>query len=184
MCARVEIDFNHPVYNEIKQRLLKKYPNLNILSSDYFPSQSLPLIYLQGEYDVGMFNWGYNNLNNKQKIINARAESIEDKFTFKEDFIYRRALLPVTGFYEWNKAKEKFHFVNKNENEILYLGVIVNNTFDSFVIITKEATTPVKGIHERIPVILNKSERVKWLKDISFARTKKYQESIVDLKIA
>ncbi|HBD06156.1 MAG TPA: hypothetical protein DCY93_01945, partial [Firmicutes bacterium] len=59
--------------------------------------------------------------------INARAESIEERFTFKEDFIYRRALLPVTGFYEWNKAKEKFHFVNKNEDEILYLGVIVNN---------------------------------------------------------
>ncbi|HBD06155.1 MAG TPA: hypothetical protein DCY93_01940, partial [Firmicutes bacterium] len=62
--------------------------------------------------------------------------------------------------------------------------VIVNNTFDSFVIITKEATTPVKGIHDRIPVIINKNERVKWLKDISFARTKKYQESIVDLKIS
>ncbi|HBD06157.1 MAG TPA: hypothetical protein DCY93_01950, partial [Firmicutes bacterium] len=73
MCARVEINFEHPVYSEIKQRLLKKYPNLNILSSDYFPSQSLPLIYLQDEYDVGMFSWGYNNLKNKQKIINARA---------------------------------------------------------------------------------------------------------------
>lgn len=51
-------------------------------------------------------------------LINARSETVTDKPAFREAFKQRRALIPTTGFYEWQKQgtrKQPYYFQMKDE---------------------------------------------------------------------
>ena len=110
-------------------------------------------------------NWGFPGFQGKGLLINARAEGVLEKKTFRESVLHRRCVIPAKGFYEWNKEKEKFSF-ERNEPILFMAGCF--NQFQGqnrFVILTTEANTSVSMVHDRMPLILEPQEVEDWVLD-------------------
>ena len=106
------------------------------------------------------------------KTINARAEGIENKPTYKKPFRFQRCLVPATGFYEWTKTKPAvpYYFQLKDESLFAFAGLYDTwkdpqdgNEIYSYTIITTEPNDVVSPIHHRMPLILSKEDEDFWL---------------------
>ena len=74
-----------------------------------------------GSLRVCRQKWGYPGPGGKGLVFNARSESVFEKRMFRDSVSTRRAVVPVSWFYEWNKNKEKFTFT-KEGSRILFLA--------------------------------------------------------------
>lgn len=106
------------------------------------------------------------------KLINARAETLSEKASFKDAFRYRRCLIPASGFYEWDKAvspRQPYYFFPARAGPIALAGIWEHwlhpsgSEILSVAIITTAANGPVGRIHERMPVIMGESDWDRWL---------------------
>lgn len=142
------------------------------------PSQNLPVIVNDSDkIKIDLFSWGLIPSWSKDrsiatKTINARAESVTEKPSFRNAFRKRRCLIPANGFYEWNKSnsgKKAVYITPKNGHLFTFAGLWEKwqsheETIYSFTIITTVANNKLIDIHHRMPVILNKKEeRDLWL---------------------
>ena len=120
---------------------------------------------------VGM-KWGFPGFKTGQSIINARSETVQQKQMFAESFKKRRCVYPTTGFFEWNKTKQKYKFNFSNDPETLFIAGCYNQ-FDgvaqSILFTTKPNESMVK-IHDRMPLILAKNQINAWIYDDDFAQ--------------
>jgi len=104
-------------------------------------------------------------------LINARAETLSEKPSFKEAFLTRRCLVPADGFYEWKKEgeeKKPYYFSMKDKKVFAMAGLWESYTkdkkvFTTFTIITTRANELIAPLHERMPVILPLSAVAVWL---------------------
>lgn len=109
------------------------------------------------------------------RMINARAESVADKPSFRAAFRRRRCLVPADGFYEWQKcngAKQPFCIVRADGAPFAFAGLWEHwenagagaaSTVESCTIVTTEANERVAPIHNRMPVILDPADYALWL---------------------
>jgi putative SOS response-associated peptidase YedK len=117
------------------------------------------------------------------KMVNARAETISDKPSFKRPFGARRCLLPIDGFYEWvaedhggPKPVKQPYFLRPKDGGILAAAGLWERWHDpakdkddpdawlhSFVIITTDATDDVGRVHDRMPMIVLPEQWDEWL---------------------
>lgn len=106
------------------------------------------------------------------KMINARAETIVEKPSFRNPFKSKRCLVPFNCFYEWKRdGKEKvpYLFHDKERPYMAFAGLYEiahdadGKEIKSFTIITTKANESMEGIHERMPVILSPDEENVWL---------------------
>lgn len=118
-------------------------------------------------------------------IINARAETLDKKASFKESFERRRCLILADGFYEWRrtgKAKKAFFFQLKDGRAFAFAGIWDRwrkneTTIKSCAIITTDANELLLPIHDRMPVILGEESYELWLDSkVSPAELKKLLE--------
>ena len=108
---------------------------------------------------------------NSHHLINARAETVREKPSFRAAFHKRRCLIVATGFYEWQKlaaSKQAFHIHRQDHDVFAFAGLWEHwlhgdNTLYSCTIITTEAAELMKPIHERMPVIITKGHYRQWL---------------------
>ena len=107
---------------------------------------------------------GFPKFDGKGVIINARSESVAEKYMFRDSFLKRRCIVPSTGYYEWSKQKEKLRF-NLPGQRMLYMAGIYQNTPEGlrFVILTMEANDSVSPIHHRMPLILTDGMIDAWM---------------------
>ena len=107
-------------------------------------------------------------------MINARAETVQDKPSFRGPLKTKRCLVPANGFYEWDKlhkTKTPFYFTLKKEPAFFMAGMFdiwkdgSGRAMKSFTIVTTKANTLVGKIHDRMPVIFTKQEAKAWIKD-------------------
>jgi putative SOS response-associated peptidase YedK len=103
-------------------------------------------------------------------LMNAKAETVADKPAFRTPFRRRRCLVVFDGFYEWLKdGKEKRpHVIRlKSRAPMALAGLWDHNRafdMDSAVVLTTDANDVVRGIHDRMPVILEGEEAwQRWL---------------------
>jgi len=106
------------------------------------------------------------------KMINARAETLLEKPSFKRLVGKRRCLVLADGFYEWRKegkGKVPMRFLVKDKDPFAFAGLWDTwrkpdgSELRSFTIITTQANDLLRQIHERMPVILYKRDEEKWL---------------------
>lgn len=130
-----------------------------------------------GVLEYGMLRWGllpFWSKTNKTKfpLINARAEGIEKKPSFRGPFKYRRCIIPASGFYEWQKGaggKQPFFIRPVAEGYFGFAGIWDHwqgedgQEIESCAIITTEANELVTEIHDRMPAILEQSDQEAWL---------------------
>ena len=106
------------------------------------------------------------------KTINARAESVATKPSYRGPFRYRRCLIPATGFYEWlttPEGKIPYHIRLKSEEVFGMAGLYDSwtdaegNELRTCAIITTEANELMAPIHNRMPVIIRPEDEALWL---------------------
>jgi putative SOS response-associated peptidase YedK len=103
--------------------------------------------------------------------INARAETVHKLRMFKEAFAKRRALIPATGFFEWQKradGKQPYRFQRADLEPFAFAGLwefarIGEQEILSATIIVGEPNPLAAAIHDRMPVILEPDDYDHWL---------------------
>ncbi|PSL04920.1 SOS response-associated peptidase [Cecembia rubra] len=142
------------------------------------PTQLVPVITSDSPKGFSFFYWGITpdfgkNKPVSQKFINAKAETVHEKISFKNSFLKRRCLVPADGFFEWKrlgkKTKIPYRFTLANEEAFAFAGIWeeYENEFGesnhTFLILTTESNSLVSEVHDRMPVILKKEDEKKWL---------------------
>lgn len=141
------------------------------------PTQQLPVISNNQKQKILLYNWGIlprwaQEQGSSQRLINARAETVTEKATFKNSFKKHRCLVVADGYYEWKKTKDKkipHRIVLDQEQPFTFAGIW--DTFEdesgvlapAFVIITVAASPSIADIHDRMPAILDKETADFWL---------------------
>lgn len=101
--------------------------------------------------------------------INAQAETIATSPMFREALRSRRCVVPVSGFFEWQKvegakAKRPWYFFRADRKPLLFAGLFENGAEGStFTIITTDANEMVRPVHNRMPVVLEPESIAAWL---------------------
>ncbi|MBP8641290.1 MAG: SOS response-associated peptidase [Oscillospiraceae bacterium] len=145
---------------------------------EIFPTEIVPVITKEAPQ---LMKWGFVGFNGKGLVINARLETAAEKPMFKMPFSSHRCLIPAGYYYEWKKEgsqKQKFAIMQKDPIYMAGLYQIVEaESLPLFVILTREASSDIRFIHDRMPVILSKEVRDKWLSgQLNVQQTTEYSE--------
>jgi putative SOS response-associated peptidase YedK len=106
------------------------------------------------------------------KMINARAETVATKPSFREVLRKRRCLIPADGFYEWKKngkTRTPFCFTMHDDSLFAFAGIWDSwknpegQLVETCSIITTTPNALMQGIHDRMPVILPYCLHALWL---------------------
>lgn len=149
-------------------------PNFNVAPTDLMPVTGENK---EGRRSILPFRWGLLPFWAKKKdqsysMINARAETIDTKRSYKSSFRKYRCLVPASGFYEWkNKGGEKIPYYIYPTHEPMFAFAGIYNVWKSpegeriptYTIITTDANEKIKNLHDRMPVMLLKEEWNEWL---------------------
>ncbi|MBN1327170.1 MAG: SOS response-associated peptidase [Candidatus Cloacimonetes bacterium] len=140
------------------------------------PGQIIPIVMLdQGEKILEPVKWGLIPFWAKDpkigyRMINTRAETINDKPSFKAAFRHRRCLIPANGFYEWKKPEKQPFFIHLTEREMFTFAGIWEewhhpdgSSLRTCSIITTVPNRIMREIHDRMPVILTTENEENWL---------------------
>lgn len=137
-----------------------------IRSADIRPSeQALVVLGDHGHLTAKEMRWGFPQYQSKGLLINARAESVLEKKTFRDSVLHRRCVIPARGFYEWDSHKEKYRFEMAEEPALFMAGCFNLYGDERFVILTTEANASVQPVHERMPLLLERHEIESWVLD-------------------
>jgi putative SOS response-associated peptidase YedK len=147
------------------------------------PSQKVPVILPINPNDGGLaleeLRWGLIPSWAKDpaignRLINARAETLTEKASFKRPFQSRRCLVPADGFYEWRftrttKGKIPMRIRLKSQAPFAMAGLwerwkdAEGKELRTFTIITTGPNAVLEPIHNRMPVILKRQDEEAWL---------------------
>lgn len=138
------------------------------------PSQPLATLLGNGTYRYTGFGFIPHWMKEPKAVaINARAESIAWKPSFKSSFRHRRCLIPVNGFFEWKRegARKIPFWVHPSTSTFFALagiwdewhGSLREETVITSAIITTEPNELMRPIHDRMPVILEEKDWGMWL---------------------
>jgi len=175
MCGRYQLSIQE---KDISIRFhVEVYEKLYRPSYNCAPSQTLAVITNEKPEQLSFFRWGLvpfwaKDLKTGYKLINARAESVTEKSSFRGAFKNRRCLVPANGFFEWKrlgKVKIPHRIFLKEENIFSMAGLWElwnspeGDATYSFTIITTRPNSLMGEIHDRMPVILKKEDETRWL---------------------
>jgi putative SOS response-associated peptidase YedK len=141
------------------------------------PTQPIPVITNQSPRALTFVTWGLipswaKDASMAAQLINARAETLAEKPSFRSAYKYRRCLVPADGFYEWmkdGKAKRPQYIYRRDRALFAFAGLWERwNSPDgsevlSATIITTEPNATIAPLHHRMAVILDPSDYKIWL---------------------
>lgn len=175
MCSRIN-QINGPAYiarvfeAALTHGLAERQPQYNIA-----PSTAVMVIRMA---DVGpvleLMRWGLiphwsREPSTKFATFNARCEEAAEKATYRGPMRYRRCLVPVDGFYEWQKledgSKQPWLIRMADDQPFALAGLwdTWQDELQSFSILTTRANEMMSRLHTRMPVILMKEDHARWL---------------------
>lgn len=142
------------------------------------PTQPVPIIRLiAGKRHFQLVRWGlvpsWMKHMPKSVLINARAETIDEKPSFKGSFRHRRCLIPADGFYEWQaragRPKQPYLIQRSDGAPFAMAGIwddwlsADGSELETCAIVTTAANDHLAPIHHRMPVILDPKDWDAWL---------------------
>ena len=133
---------------------------------DIHPADTAPVIAAEGgRMLLKNSRWGFPGRENGL-VINARRETVRSMRLFSEGIERHRIVLPASGFYEWNQAREKYTFRHPKQ-ELLYLAGFCDQFGgeERFVILTGEAGHSMSPVHDRQPLVIKGNDLQIWLSD-------------------
>lgn len=105
-------------------------------------------------------------------IINARAETVAVKPSFRQAFLHHRCLIVADGFFEWERrdSKKQPVYIRLTSRELFgFAGLYAYSSSPegkrvcTCTIITTAPNDLVRPIHDRMPVILSREKEDLWL---------------------
>ncbi|MEZ5244005.1 MAG: SOS response-associated peptidase [Acidimicrobiales bacterium] len=166
----------------VEERFEEGAGNFNVA-----PTQSVfTVVEDDGVRRLDAFHWGLVPFWAKDpkigsRMINARAETLAEKNSFKRSFARRRCIIPADGFYEWKKiegrkTKQPMYMSRVDGEPFAFAGLWevwkdANHTdpdgeplrLHSCTIITGEPNEKVADVHDRMPVMLPPDAWDTWL---------------------
>jgi putative SOS response-associated peptidase YedK len=144
------------------------------------PTQDLPVLRADAGHGrrLTLLRWGLIPSWAKDpaigaRMINARSETVAEKPAFRAAFRRRRCLVPMCGFYEWQKSagRKVPHYVHLLNAEIFaaaglhehWPGRDGADPIESYTILTTSANEMMRALHDRMPVILHERDYEAWL---------------------
>ncbi|MGR8979749.1 MAG: SOS response-associated peptidase [Gammaproteobacteria bacterium] len=144
------------------------------------PSQTIPLVRKEnGKRQFALARWGLiphwaKDIRISYGTINARAETVASKPTFRYAFRHRRCLIPADGYYEWqvnpdSKIKQPWFITLRSREPMAFAGLWERwrspegVDVESCSIIVTDANEFTHPIHDRMPVILVPKDWDAWL---------------------
>jgi len=110
------------------------------------------------------------------RMINARAETVANKPSFRSAFRRRRCLIPADGFYEWQKphdgkkGRKQPYCIRMADGRVFALAGLWERwegadgaAIESCTIITTTPNALIQPLHDRMPVILPRGDHALWL---------------------
>ncbi|MES2713413.1 MAG: SOS response-associated peptidase [Pseudomonadota bacterium] len=136
-----------------------------------------------GERHLDALRWGLvprwaKDISGAARLMNARADGIATKPSFRDAFRQRRCLVPMDGFYEWRKegaAKQAYAVALRSGAPMAVAGLWEGwkqpegEWLRTYTVITTEANAKCALVHERMPAILAEEDWEDWLAGVSDA---------------
>lgn len=108
------------------------------------------------------------------RMINARSETAHEKPAFRDSFRHRRCLIPSNGFYEWKSgaSEDKQPYAIRRDGGALHAMAGLwtrwrdpasGKSLETCTVLTCPANARLRGLHERMPVVLPRVEWTLWL---------------------
>ena len=158
----------------------KKNPDLYRARYNIAPTQMIEVVFApENERLLSELKWGLvpswaKDPDIGNRMINARAETLTEKPSFRDAFKKRRCIIPASGFYEWRKkgsgAKQPFYFYLREKEVFGFAGLWeewvdkrTGDVLETCTIITTAANDVLKPVHDRMPVILKAADYDQWL---------------------
>jgi putative SOS response-associated peptidase YedK len=128
--------------------------------------------------ELVMLRWGLvpfwaKDISIGNRMINARAETIAEKPSFRNALKKRRCLVLADGYYEWRRegeVKTPWYISRQDSQPMAFAGLWENwndpqsgDSLQTATIITTEANDFLSQLHHRMPVILRPSQVSEWL---------------------
>ncbi|MCG3164187.1 MAG: putative SOS response-associated peptidase YedK [Acidobacteria bacterium] len=176
MCGRYTL---HHKPEEIEERFdvdaVEEFlaPRYNIA-----PSQIIPVIRQTQSREMAGCKWGLIPFWAKDpkignNLINAKAETIAEKPSFKRAFAKRRCLIPADGFYEWQKrgkAPSQPMYIRRRDGGLFAFAGLweewkspEGEPIETCTIITVEPNELLSKIHNRMAAILRPGDEAAWI---------------------
>lgn len=163
---------------EIYQDILNEQYHVNAFN---FPRY--PIVTASDEmqvYQWGLIPFWVKSEKDADKIrrmtLNARADTLFQKPSFRESVMKKRCLVPSTGYFEWRHEKNKKipYYIYVKDEPIFSMAGLYDTWLDkstgelltTFSIITTDTNPLTDYIHNtkhRMPAILSKEDEEKWL---------------------
>lgn len=169
MCGRYFVD--DEMWREIK-KICKQIDDskLKVTRGDVRPTDMAVVLMGMKEVRTEQMQWGFTQQYQERLLINARAETVLSKPSFRDSMRHCRCVIPAAGFYEWNKAKEQVSF-RMPQSKILYMAGIWQPTAKEkqFTILTTSPNDSVSPVHDRMPLVLTSEEIIPWIQSFDAA---------------
>lgn len=131
-----------------------------------------PALVIGNDQTAEIVKWGLDVPWQKPPVINARAETAENKSTFVP-LLNRRVLVPASAYFEWRHSgteKIKTRIGIEDEPSLAMAGL---RSGDRFTILTCSPSPSISHIHNRMPVLVDRAGAADWLNpDYNFANLK------------
>jgi putative SOS response-associated peptidase YedK len=179
MCGRFTL--TDPSPRRLTQRFdldgtfeIDERPRFNIAPTD-------PVIAIrrteEAKNQAGRLRWGlvpgfWAEKKGQRPLINVRAETADTQPAFKGSFEQRRCLIPADGFYEWRKdekGKQPIWFSRPEGELFAFAGIWAElrpkdrDPIVSCALFTCAPNKMMRPIHDRMPVVLERSLESAWL---------------------
>ena len=159
-------------------------PELGVFPPRYNIAPTQPILTVginaAGEREGQLVRWGLiphwvKDPGDFTLLLNARAETITEKASFKTAIRHRRVLIPATGFYEWHRPdnkslpKQAYWIRPSHGGTFAFAGIAETwmgkdgSEMDSAAIITTSSNSQIGNIHHRMPVVIKPEDFDRWL---------------------
>ncbi|MFM7014257.1 MAG: SOS response-associated peptidase [Actinomycetota bacterium] len=180
MCGRFALI--EPLPEIARQFNAKNLPEVEIPPSwNIKPTEN---VYVIKNDSIEIASWGLiapwskstqEAIKSQSNAINARAESVHEKPTFKNAFLRSRCLVPASGYYEWATELGEYKtrqpvYISRNDNKLLAFAAIRDRWVspegevrDSVAIITRDSVNDLAKVHSRMPMFLPIDRWEEWM---------------------
>ena len=174
MCGRYIL--RTPVDTLVQRFEIDEHPSSLTPNYNVAPTQGAAAVIAEsGRRKLEMLHWGLIPSWAKDpalgnRMINARAETVAEKPSYRKAFKERRCLILADGFYEWQKTddgKQPFYIRMEDESPFAFAGLWESwqngKEIRSCTIITTAPNEVAAPIHDRMPVIVHPEDYEMWL---------------------
>lgn len=168
MCSRFEINVRaHELFERLGLTGDTAALDTVVPRAEVRPTDRMVLLHSSGTTTA---HWGWDVTWSPKPLINARAETLTEKPTFR-DRLAARCAVPATAYFEWRDpgdgSKKRRNRIARSDNNLIVFAGLTDASGHA-AIITCAPVPSIAHIHGRMPAILEPDSAAAWLSDVPF----------------